>query len=224
MRRTSDTGIDYSGFGTAVATSSGTVVVAETLSSKDHGMGNNVIIQHDNGIYSSYSHLASIDSKIKKGNTVSKGQTIGTIGGSGYGKTNYWGTHLHFEIKTCGKSSSCSNGQFWGYTSGNPDDYGYKNPANYIGSGSTPSPTISSITPTSAKLNKLTKFTVSGKNLTSGMNFSLKDCKENGKGDLGGNSSSWNFQCTPSKTGTKDGDIKDKRGKKIFTFKVKVNK
>ncbi|KJU86920.1 secreted protein containing Peptidase M23 domain protein [Candidatus Magnetobacterium bavaricum] len=133
------TSIDYAGPDggiprfAAVATNSGTVVEAELLSSNDHGMGNNVIIKHDNGIYSSYSHLASIDSKIKKGAPVSKGQTIGIIGSSGYGDSYCYlkgkatsskckgkkdvnvNNNLHFEMKTCGKSSSCSGKQSWGF-------------------------------------------------------------------------------------------------------------
>ncbi|KJU85533.1 secreted protein containing Peptidase M23 domain protein [Candidatus Magnetobacterium bavaricum] len=158
------TSIDYAGPDggiprfAAVAISSGTVVEAERLSRNDHGMGNNVIIKHDNGIYSSYSHLAYIDSKIKKGAPVSKGQTIGIIGSSGYGDRYCYlkgkatsskckgkkdvniNNHLHFEIKTCGKSSSCTGKQSWGHTDGNPDDYGYINPKNYIGAN-TPHPT-----------------------------------------------------------------------------------
>lgn len=54
--------------------------------------GNYVVINHNNGYYTIYAHLASI--KVSEGQVVKMGQTIGTMGTSGYST----GTHLHFGI------------------------------------------------------------------------------------------------------------------------------
>jgi murein DD-endopeptidase MepM/ murein hydrolase activator NlpD len=96
-----------------------------------------VIIKHTlsncSTIYSTYSHLGSIDSKMVVGASVTRGQKVGTIGGSGYGKSSYWGTHLHFEMKSSPVTYSPWGGTYWGYTPKWPDSYGYSNPSNYIG-------------------------------------------------------------------------------------------
>lgn len=60
-------------------------------------LGNTVIINHQNGYVSSYSHLKEI--RTKKGRSVSKGDVIGTIGTTG--NTN--GPHLHYTITKDGK-------------------------------------------------------------------------------------------------------------------------
>ncbi len=120
------------------ATADGKVSKVETMNSNDHGMGSYIIVQHrmsNGGIkYSSYSHLASIASGISVGTVVNKGQTIGTMGGSGYGNPNHWGVHLHFEVKNGNVSHNPSgNGTYWGYTPGNPLNWGYWNPTSYLG-------------------------------------------------------------------------------------------
>lgn len=138
------TAIDYtysSGTPSAYVAADGKVVKVEKMSSGDHGMGNNVIIEHTlsncKKVYSSYSHLASIDKAIKKDAKVKRGQQVGTIGGSGYGRSSYWGKHLHFEIKQKPVSGTpqsyngtCTSG-CWGYTPYWPDSYGYNNPRNF---------------------------------------------------------------------------------------------
>lgn len=66
------------------------------------GFGNFVVIKHtypklDGStieLYSRYSHLTDVDSRVKEGQTVLKGQTIGTIGSTGYSQ----GFHLDFQI------------------------------------------------------------------------------------------------------------------------------
>jgi len=107
------------------------------MNSNDHGMGTNVIIEHilmDNTkIYSTYSHLSSYESTLYVGYKVKKGEKIGTKGGSGYGKLNYWGEHLHFELKTKAVTGSPYNGSYYGYTPTNPTNYGYLNPNDFIG-------------------------------------------------------------------------------------------
>ncbi|MER7688713.1 peptidoglycan DD-metalloendopeptidase family protein [Streptomyces sp. NPDC097610] len=57
--------------------------------------GNQVIIRHDDGMYSQYAHLAKTPS-VKAGQKVSGGQQIGVSGATG----NVTGPHLHFEIRT----------------------------------------------------------------------------------------------------------------------------
>ncbi len=134
------TGIDYqrtSGDTAVVATNLGFVVHREVMSPYDQGMGSNVILEHvlESGkkIYSSYSHLASIDPAVKLGGTVQKGQVIGIMGGSGYGEPNYWSVHLHFELKDSPVPFSPYGGPYWGYTPTNPDQFGYHDPGSYLG-------------------------------------------------------------------------------------------
>lgn len=131
-------GIDYSQNGSRdiVASNAGNVVYVQFKSASDHGMGNNVIIEHvlenNSKVYSSYSHLASIN--VSNGQAVLKGQKIGTMGGSGYGADSYWGTHLHFEIKDKPVTNNpLGSAQYWGYMPTHPDNYGYHDPNAYIG-------------------------------------------------------------------------------------------
>lgn len=58
----------------------------------DGGYGKKVVINHNNGYKTIYAHLASI--KVKPGQTVRKGQSIGTMGTTGHST----GVHLHFEV------------------------------------------------------------------------------------------------------------------------------
>lgn len=138
------TGIDYGYSATApdaVAVANGAVVRVEQMSSADHGMGTNVIVLHIlpdcSAVYSTYSHLASVDSQIAVNKAVLRGQRIGTIGGSGYGKTSYWPRHLHFEMKRravtgtpWSYAGTCTSG-CWGYTPYHPNNYGYNNPRTW---------------------------------------------------------------------------------------------
>jgi rare lipoprotein A len=64
-----------------------------------NGYGNEIIIQHENGVLSQYAHLSKINVKegdIIEGNTVI-GLTGGQPGDRGAGKTT--GPHLHFELR-----------------------------------------------------------------------------------------------------------------------------
>lgn len=56
--------------------------------------GNEVVIQHSDGMYSQYAHLSSLE--VSAGQTVSGGQQIGLSGSTG----NSTGPHLHFEVRT----------------------------------------------------------------------------------------------------------------------------
>ena len=57
------------------------------------GYGNQVVIQHDNNIYTIYAHMLK-DVPVSVGQRVSKGQVIGFMGNSGQST----GTHLHFGV------------------------------------------------------------------------------------------------------------------------------
>jgi septal ring factor EnvC (AmiA/AmiB activator) len=55
--------------------------------------GLTIVLEHGNGYYSVYSHLQS--AAVKLGTTVTKGSTIGAVGG----ENSDYGPHLHFEIR-----------------------------------------------------------------------------------------------------------------------------
>ncbi len=87
--------------------------VHSTAMGYNGGYGNRVVIKHNNGLYTEYFHLDSIDQSImgKTGYKVQAGTQIGTVGNTGYvtsmaGKrvdpatasSTTTGTHLHFGI------------------------------------------------------------------------------------------------------------------------------
>jgi len=57
------------------------------------GYGKYIVISHDNGTQTLYSHLS--ETAVSAGVKVSQGQTIGYMGNTGKST----GTHLHFEIR-----------------------------------------------------------------------------------------------------------------------------
>ncbi|NOX62641.1 MAG: M23 family metallopeptidase [Chloroflexi bacterium] len=73
-----------------VAADSGYVVFAGWDKS---GYGNLIVIDHGNGYRTYYAHLSRIF--VRRGESVGKGQRIGSVGSSG----NSTGPHLHFEIR-----------------------------------------------------------------------------------------------------------------------------
>lgn len=82
-----------------LAHSEGIVVWVQTGQKNNKGAkgnksyGNAIKIKHNNGMFTLYAHLRSV--KVKKGQTVTKGQVIGVMGNTG----NSYGRHLHFEVR-----------------------------------------------------------------------------------------------------------------------------
>jgi murein DD-endopeptidase MepM/ murein hydrolase activator NlpD len=122
----------------------------------DHGLGNTVIVENkidEETVYALYAHLSEINSKLKEGNFVKKGEIIGKVGATAYG-CNYWrigedgcdkssklDVHLHFEIKEkpvleSPKPAKCFLNGSWkncyGYVPHNPTDYGYIDPLKFL--------------------------------------------------------------------------------------------
>lgn len=87
-------GIDISGLGYGAniyASNNGTV---HNIDYSPTGFGNYVVINHNNGYYTLYAHMQKVAPKLKKGDTVSRGQIIGFIGSTGKST----GPHVHFEV------------------------------------------------------------------------------------------------------------------------------
>ncbi len=88
-------GVDFtSDYGTPIhATASGKVASADWLG----GYGQTVEIDHGNGLKTLYAHCETL--KVKKGQSVRKGQVIATVGTTGLSS----GPHCHYEVHKGGK-------------------------------------------------------------------------------------------------------------------------
>jgi len=64
---------------------------------EQHGYGQTVVVEHDNGIRTRYAHLSSVSTEAGAG--VQAGEAIGRAGRSGRAT----GTHLHFEVTQNGR-------------------------------------------------------------------------------------------------------------------------
>jgi murein DD-endopeptidase MepM/ murein hydrolase activator NlpD len=90
-------GIDFTApTGTAIqATGNG---VVKKIEKKKKGYGYNVLINHGYGFETLYAHMHTID--VKKGEKVTKGHKIGTVGSTGTSTA----PHCHYEVRKNGKS------------------------------------------------------------------------------------------------------------------------
>ena len=87
-------GIDFGApSGTQVLASAGGVVIVAKSSGYNGGYGNMIVVSHDGGIQTVYAHLRSV--YVLSGQSVVKGQSIGTVGSTGRST----GNHLHFEVR-----------------------------------------------------------------------------------------------------------------------------
>jgi murein DD-endopeptidase MepM/ murein hydrolase activator NlpD len=94
-------GVDYAvATGTpAKAVADGTVInVVPTFTGSG---GRMVFLSFPSGHTADYLHLSRID--VQPGQAVKQGQVIGLTGGSGLGKENGYGAHLHFSFRVGGK-------------------------------------------------------------------------------------------------------------------------
>ncbi len=106
-----------------------------TYANQNHGMGNVVIIDHNQGRgpFTLYAHLASI--LVSNGQYVSKGQLIAVMGTTGCSTDSPpCGTHLHFEVKNWSVLGGLDDnlGPYWGYAPTFSNLWGYMNPWPYM--------------------------------------------------------------------------------------------
>lgn len=87
-------GVDYFSDqgGDVVAAADG--VIREAKYRDDYG--NMIVIDHGEGVYTRYAHLAGFAASVREGGGVKKGQRLGPIGDTGRAGA----THLHYEIRT----------------------------------------------------------------------------------------------------------------------------
>lgn len=79
--------------GTPILASAGGRVILARAGGYNGGYGSMIIIAHQGGIQTVYSHLRSV--YVSAGQVVTQGQTIGSVGNTGRST----GPHLHFEIR-----------------------------------------------------------------------------------------------------------------------------
>jgi murein DD-endopeptidase MepM/ murein hydrolase activator NlpD len=97
-------GIDISkGGGTVVAAGGGTVIRAAY--GWGGGYGNQMFVDHGDGVVTTYNHLADGSFKVSTGTYVNAGQPIANVGSTGYST----GPHLHFEVRINGSSTNPMN-------------------------------------------------------------------------------------------------------------------
>ncbi len=111
----------------------GSLFAADTT---NRGLGNSVIVEHEDGLFSLYGHLYCLDSGIDPGFEVeggTDGTRLGIIGNSGTVREDDFGAHLHLEIKTTGKLGDPWDTQFnVGYVPDVPDGFGYRDPETFL--------------------------------------------------------------------------------------------
>lgn len=95
--------------GTSIYAAAGGTVIVSKIGGYNGGYGNYVVIDHGGGVQTLYSHMD--DDLVSVGDSVSKGQKLGTVGITG-AATGY---HLHFEVRGaknpyahCAEMTRCS--------------------------------------------------------------------------------------------------------------------
>jgi murein DD-endopeptidase MepM/ murein hydrolase activator NlpD len=100
------TGMDISGSGASgklvIAAKDGTI---ETVAHSGSGYGNQIVINHGNGVKTRYAHLYSGSISVSPGDHVTAGQPIARVGSTG----NSTGPHLHFEVIINGNTQNPKN-------------------------------------------------------------------------------------------------------------------
>ncbi len=87
-------GVDYFSDMGGDVLAAGDGVIAEAVTRSDYG--NMLVIDHGNGVYTRYAHLARFASGVREGANVSQGQVLGPIGMTGASSI----VHLHYEVLT----------------------------------------------------------------------------------------------------------------------------
>ena len=91
------TGVDYGAACTTPVLAAGAGTVTET-GWHPYGGGNRIVVDHGNGLKTTYNHLASIG--VSVGQAVAVGQPIAGVGSTGAST----GCHLHFEVVLNGQT------------------------------------------------------------------------------------------------------------------------
>ena len=87
-------GVDLAGpAGSPIYAAAGGTVIISRVGGWNGGYGNYVVIDHGNGVQTLYAHMST--DAVSVGETVSRGQNIGTVGNTGQAT----GYHLHFEVR-----------------------------------------------------------------------------------------------------------------------------
>ncbi|MCL1823102.1 MAG: peptidoglycan DD-metalloendopeptidase family protein [Oscillospiraceae bacterium] len=92
------------------AVQSGTVIVART-GDYGGGYGSYVVVDHGGGVTTLYAHMQHYSVKVSVGQDVTKGDTLGSVGNTGYS----FGAHLHFEVRVNGVAQNPANYSYTDY-------------------------------------------------------------------------------------------------------------
>ncbi len=106
-------GVDFSAPQGTPIYASGAGTVTKTRHSR-RGYGNTVTIDHGYGYISFYAHIKDI--KVKKGDKVTRGQVIATIGNTGKSTA----PHLHYEVR---KNNRTMNPIYYFFNDLSPDEF-----------------------------------------------------------------------------------------------------
>jgi hypothetical protein len=102
-------------------------IVAAEASDDSHDFGNVVVLEHTlpggGHVSTVYGHLRALPA-LRSGDCVARGARVGTMGSTGAAAN----VHLHFEVK-----ERPTLGPPYGYTDGDPGDYGYFDPKSFVG-------------------------------------------------------------------------------------------